>query len=197
MPSLRDNCRYSLRGHLFTFTRRRFTATSAEDAETQKIILQTSAASEGVLNSYFRSWLLVAACASITACSLPTPPPSNLPTAPAVLDITPAPTLDIDATATSYASLLRPTPTPAGLYIVKQGDTLGGLAQQFGTTVEELMAANNINDPNALQVGQALIIPSLLVTPRAETVQPEAATVETAGTVTSETTSPISVTSTP
>ena len=151
----------------------------------------------GIYRHGFRTWLVASTCVSIAACSLPTPPPSNLPTAPAVLDITPAPTLDIEATATSYASLLRPTSTPAGLYIVKQGDTLGGLAQQFGTTVEEIMAANNINDPNALQVGQALIIPSLLVTPRADTAQPEGATNGTAGTAIIETTSPISVTSTP
>jgi LysM repeat protein len=105
----------------------------------------------------------------VAGCSIPEPPPSNLPTAPAVLDITPAPTLDIDATATSYASLLRPSPTPAGLYIVKEGDTLGSLATQFGTTVEAILAANNLTDPNALQVGQALIIPSLLATPRPAT----------------------------
>lgn len=134
-----------------------------------------------------RGCLLATACIGIAACEVPAPPPSNLPTAPAVLDITPAPTLDIDATATSYASLLRPTPTPAGLYIVKAGDTLGSLATQFGTTVEEIMAANNINDANTLQVGQALIIPSLLVTPQASTTE----------TANSETTVPISVTLTP
>jgi LysM repeat protein len=113
----------------------------------------------------WRAPLIVSLGVIIAACAPPEPPPSNLPTAPAVLDITPAPTLDIDATATSYASLLRPSPTPAGLYIVRQGDTLTAIAEQYGTTVEEIMAANNLSDPNALQVGQALIIPSLLVTP--------------------------------
>lgn len=112
--------------------------------------------------------------ATIVACAPPEPPPSNLPTAPAVLDITPAPTLDIDATATAYASLLRPSPTPAGLYIVRQGDTLTAIAEQYGTTVEELMAANNLSDPNALQVGQALLIPSLLITPQAPVETPAA-----------------------
>jgi LysM repeat protein len=122
----------------------------------------------------WRAPLIAMLGAIIAACAPPEPPPSNLPTAPAVLDITPAPTLDIDATATAYAALLRPSPTPAGLYIVRQGDTLTAIADQYGTTVEEIMAANNLSDPNALQVGQALIIPSLLVTPEAPLETPGA-----------------------
>lgn len=55
-----------------------------------------------------------------------------------------------------------PTPTPAGLYKVQDGDTLGAIAEQFGTSVEEVMAANGITDPNAVQAGQLLIIPSLI-----------------------------------
>lgn len=106
-----------------------------------------------------------AALLLLTGCSIPEPPSSNLPTAPAVLDITPAPTLDVNATATSYASLLRPSPTPAGLYIVRSGDTLSALAEQYGTTVDAILAANGLSDPNSLQIGQALIIPSLLATP--------------------------------
>lgn len=112
-----------------------------------------------------------------TACAPPPPPPSNLPTQPAVLDITPAPTLDIDATATTYARQIRPTPTPAGLYIVQENDTLSGIAERFGTTVDEIIAANGLTDPNALQVGQALIIPSLMRTP---VVATPAATVDPA-----------------
>lgn len=107
---------------------------------------------------------------TIAACtfSLPDPPVVNLPTQPAVLDITPAPTLDIDATATVLASQFRPSPTPIGLYVVQSGDTLTGLAERFTTTVDELIAANNLPDANSLQAGQELIIPSLLPTPRLE-----------------------------
>jgi LysM repeat protein len=79
-----------------------------------------------------------------------------------VLDITVAPTQDVDATATAYARQLVPTPTPAGLYVVQQGDTLGGLAEDFGTTVDDLMAANGLTDANAIQAGQTLLIPSLI-----------------------------------
>jgi LysM repeat protein len=82
-----------------------------------------------------------------------------------VLEITPAPTLNLDATATIYARQLVPTPTPAGLYVVQPGDTLSGIAEEFGTTVEEILAANGLTDPNAIQVGQTLLIPSLLSAP--------------------------------
>jgi LysM repeat protein len=55
------------------------------------------------------------------------------------------------------------------LYIVQDGDNMSSLAEQFATTVEEIMAANGLTDPNALQAGQALIIPSLLPTPSRNT----------------------------
>ncbi|NOK59212.1 MAG: LysM peptidoglycan-binding domain-containing protein [Chloroflexi bacterium AL-W] len=98
---------------------------------------------------------------SIMACA-PPEPDTPRPTAAAVLAITAAPTQDIDATATVYASQLIPTPTPAGLYIVQPGDTIGSLAEAFGTTIEEILAANGTTDPDSLQSGQALLIPSLI-----------------------------------
>jgi LysM repeat protein len=98
---------------------------------------------------------------ALPACAPPTPS-SPRPTAAVVLDITVAPTQDVDATATAYARQLVPTPTPAGLYVVQQNDTLGGLAEDFGTTVEDLMAANGLTDANAIQAGQTLLIPSLI-----------------------------------
>ncbi|MBO9314185.1 MAG: LysM peptidoglycan-binding domain-containing protein [Chloroflexus sp.] len=101
----------------------------------------------------------------LTAC-LPEPPRHNRPTFPVILDITPAPTIDIDATATAYAGAPRPTPTIAALYVVQVGDTLSAIAERFGVTVDELVAANNLTDPNVLQVGQTLLIPSLIATPR-------------------------------
>lgn len=109
--------------------------------------------------------LILCVSVGLTAC-LPDPPPRNLPTLPAILDITPAPTLDLDATATAYASAPRPTPTVAALYIVQAGDTLSAIAERFSVTVDELVAANNLTDPNFIQPGQTLLIPSLIGTPR-------------------------------
>ncbi len=37
--------------------------------------------------------------------------------------------------------------------------TLLAIAQQYNTTTQALMAANNLSDPNFLRVGQELIIP--------------------------------------
>ena len=47
----------------------------------------------------------------------------------------------------------------ATTYTVVAGDTLGAIASQFGTTISALTAANGLADPNALRVGQELIIP--------------------------------------
>ncbi len=107
-----------------------------------------------------RLGVLILTTSVMLACALPEPSVTNLPTSPAVLDITPAPTLDIDATATVLAGLLRATPTPTGIYTVEPGDTLSTLAREFGITVEELMAANDLENPNDLQEGQTLVIPT-------------------------------------
>jgi LysM repeat protein len=53
-----------------------------------------------------------------------------------------------------------PTPAPAPqTYTVVEGDTLALIAQNFGTTVEALQAANGIDDPDEIVIGQVLIIP--------------------------------------
>lgn len=45
-------------------------------------------------------------------------------------------------------------------YTVRQGNTLFGIAQFFGTTVENILRYNNIQDPNRIFVGQTLVIPT-------------------------------------
>jgi hypothetical protein len=61
------------------------------------------------------------------------------------------------ATPTATA-LAAPTMAPT-TYTVKAGDTLSGIAALFGVTVDDIVRANNIADPNRLSEGQVLTIP--------------------------------------
>lgn len=65
------------------------------------------------------------------------------------------------APASAPAPSATPVVTPAPsqrTYVVKQGDTLNQIAQQFGTTAEAIRAANGLTS-DTINVGQVLIIP--------------------------------------
>lgn len=117
---------------------------------------------QSLFRGYRMWWINVLWVVVLAACGADGAVDSPRETVPAVLYITPAPTLDVNATVTAYALAIVPTPTPSGLYIVKSGDTLSGIASDFGTTVEDVMELNGIDNPEMLQVGQPLIIPSLV-----------------------------------
>lgn len=63
---------------------------------------------------------------------------------------------------TLAGSLLGASLLSAGLvsaetaYIVKSGDTLSQIAEEYKTTVEEIVKKNNIADPNLIHVGQKI-----------------------------------------
>ncbi len=44
-------------------------------------------------------------------------------------------------------------------YVVQAGDSLGSIAQAYGVSIEQIMEANELSDPNLLNVGQELRIP--------------------------------------
>lgn len=65
-------------------------------------------------------------------------------------------------------TLINPTPNPtrvigaavaAGEYVVRPGDSLTGIAAQFGVSVDTLLALNNLADPNIIEVGQVILLP--------------------------------------
>jgi murein DD-endopeptidase MepM/ murein hydrolase activator NlpD len=51
------------------------------------------------------------------------------------------------------------TPSQPSQHVVQDGDTLGGIASLYGISVEALMQANGLTDPDSLSVGQVLTIP--------------------------------------
>ena len=73
-----------------------------------------------------------------------TPDPSQ-PTA------TPTPTKTPAATST-------PRPDGAVVHVVREGDTLGAIATEYGLTVPEILALNGLADPNVVEVGQEIVI---------------------------------------
>ncbi len=58
-------------------------------------------------------------------------------------------------------------PDTGGNYTVKSGDTLGGIADQFNTTVKELLRLNpDIVDPRFIYIGQIIVLPGKTSGPR-------------------------------
>lgn len=82
-----------------------------------------------------------ASAPTLTAAAPPTALVGQLPA------ITPFPTLP-----------LQPTALPQ-THVVRAGETLGRIAQLYGVTIEDLVRANGLSNPNVLDVGQTLIIP--------------------------------------
>ncbi|NOX60932.1 MAG: LysM peptidoglycan-binding domain-containing protein [Chloroflexi bacterium] len=64
----------------------------------------------------------------------------------------PSPPIEVENATTT-------TPTPAAvLYTVRPGDTLSGIAAQYGVDVELLIRVNELEDPDALLPGQKILI---------------------------------------
>jgi LysM repeat protein len=85
--------------------------------------------------------------------------PTNTPQPTAVAS-QPTQALPAGASATAAPSQ---TAGPTGgqqEYTVQDGDTLGAIAVQFGVTVDAIVEANNIADPNLIVPGESLIIPA-------------------------------------
>ena len=91
------------------------------------------------------------------------------------------------AIPTSAGPTLR-TPGPADsdggpdtpdVYVVRSGDNLSVIATQFGVSMEELMAANGIENPNWIGVGQELVIPRRGAPTATSTVPPIPTVTET------------------
>ena len=69
----------------------------------------------------------------------------------------PAPTPVEAATAEPVSS--PSTTVGRRIHVVQEGETLSGIARMYGITADELAQTNGLDDPNAISVGQALVIP--------------------------------------
>lgn len=70
------------------------------------------------------------------------------PSLPDLSEPAPAPRVEPERARTRSAR--------ASAYSVRSGDTLGTIAERFGTTVDELLVLNPGVDPRALRVGQSI-----------------------------------------
>lgn len=79
-----------------------------------------------------------------------------------------APTRVLSTENVALPESTQPTPQPGSeeaaesdipSYTVQSGDTLGKISSEFDVAVGDIMAMNEIDNPNFLQVGQVLIIP--------------------------------------
>jgi LysM repeat protein len=73
-----------------------------------------------------------------------------------------------------YPGMELPTATPIPPnfrgtieYVVQTGDSIGGIASLFNSTIDAILEENEITNPNELFVGQILLVPVNLVTPTA------------------------------
>lgn len=73
-------------------------------------------------------------------------------------DLTVGQQLIVPATADDLR-VPHPNPAPGEEYIVKPGDSLSVIAKTFGLSLADVMAANYIGNPDAIYIGQRLIIP--------------------------------------
>lgn len=77
-------------------------------------------------------------------------------TAPAVEDVEEAAPPAVEPPPAEEAT---PSEEKVFRYTVQRGDTLGGIAKRYGVSINSLLAANDITNPNLLFPGQKLVIP--------------------------------------
>lgn len=87
------------------------------------------------------SLVLAVFVATLAGCAAPRPAP--------VRDGTPPP-------VTEPAAAEPAAVKQEGMHVVRPGDTLLGISRQYGVTVKDLVAWNNLSDPNQIHVGQSL-----------------------------------------
>jgi LysM repeat protein len=111
-----------------------------------------------VMGALVAAWLLWQHAPRLQANLLPTPilatPIATTPPTPAFVSTTPI----VTPLATSTFEVMG-TSTPI-VHVVQPGDSLEYIAGFYGVRMADLIAANALEDPDRLQVGQRLVIPT-------------------------------------
>ncbi|BCX47083.1 peptidoglycan-binding protein lysM [Haloferula helveola] len=94
----------------------------------------------------------------VTPAVEPVRPEPALPVQPAMIETDAARQADARQAGTTTASV-GGTTASGQRYKVKPGDTFWAIAQKYGTSVDKLMATNNIDNARHLRVGMDLVIP--------------------------------------
>ncbi|NOZ29729.1 MAG: LysM peptidoglycan-binding domain-containing protein [Chloroflexi bacterium] len=116
----------------------------------------------------------MAASTSTPAPPTPAPPPTQVPPTPTPTPIPPTPTSSPTPTATPTpppttaapiaSSTAEPASPPASptpiVHVVQRGEFLASIAQKYGVTVQAILSANRVRNPNLLYAGQRLVIPN-------------------------------------
>ncbi|MFL7793893.1 MAG: LysM peptidoglycan-binding domain-containing protein, partial [Anaerolineae bacterium] len=65
---------------------------------------------------------------------------------------TPLATVDVASSTPTTPPTEPSTPAPL-VYVVREGDTLSSIAQAYGVTIPEIIAANSLANPDVLSIG--------------------------------------------
>ena len=95
--------------------------------------------------------MILAGLSLAAGCTRDRPLPTPTPTATVqVVPATPSPTAP---------PVITPDVPEVTYHTVQAGETLWDIANRYGVTMEALVAANELSDPDALEPGQRLVIP--------------------------------------
>ena len=65
----------------------------------------------------------------------------------------------LDTNEPSAGETPGPTPTPT-VHVVEQGEALSLIAERYGVSIQAILQANHLDDPDSIFAGQQLLIPS-------------------------------------
>ena len=93
-----------------------------------------------------------------------TPPPAMPPMPPTTKEAVsyppPKPSKKAPVAKSEFKELPKALETTE--YVVRSGDSIGGIAQQYGISRSEIVDLNKLADPNKLRIGQKLMLPGRL-----------------------------------